>query len=62
MKKTNEIKGKKIINSMIILQLVYFAITMFTMVLMNDMLYILNALLFFAVTILAIIGFIKING
>jgi len=62
MKKTNEIKGKKIINSMIILQLVYIAITMFTMVRMNDMLYILNALLFFAVTILAIIGFIKING
>ena len=62
MKNENEIKGKKIKNIIIILQLVYFAITMFTMVLMNDMLYILNALLFFAVTILAIIGFIKING
>jgi len=62
MKNENEIKGKKIKNIIIILQLVYFAITMFTMVRMNDMLYILNALLFFAVTILAIIGFIKING
>ena len=62
MKKTNEIKGKNIINIMCMLIVIHFGVTTISIVFAYDIIYILNALLFLIITAMALIAFVKVNG